>query len=66
MTLVFHLYQIPVNFCDLWSLKSLSIYQEADDLILINIDEGTVSCSRCHYINVPDTPQAAAQSFKSR
>ncbi|XP_048008141.1 DENN domain-containing protein 3 isoform X1 [Megalobrama amblycephala] len=42
------------------------VAMEADDLILINIDEGTVSCSRCHYINVPDTPQAAAQSFKSR
>ncbi|KTF80316.1 hypothetical protein cypCar_00018856 [Cyprinus carpio] len=37
-----------------------------DDLILIDIDEGTVSCSGCHYIDVPDTPQAAAQRFKCR
>ncbi|XP_051721391.1 DENN domain-containing protein 3 [Ctenopharyngodon idella] len=42
------------------------VAMEADDLILINIDEGTVSCSCCHYFDVPDTPQAAAQSFKSR
>uniref|UniRef100_A0A8C1FIP7 DENN/MADD domain containing 3b n=1 Tax=Cyprinus carpio carpio TaxID=630221 RepID=A0A8C1FIP7_CYPCA len=37
-----------------------------DDLILINIDEGTVSCSGCHYVDVPDIPQAAAQRFKCR
>ncbi|XP_077071734.1 DENN domain-containing protein 3 [Siphateles boraxobius] len=49
----------------------ISHYEEVaveadDDLILINIDEGTVSCSRCHCVDVPDTPKAAAQSFKSR
>uniref|UniRef100_A0A8C1ZGL2 DENN/MADD domain containing 3b n=1 Tax=Cyprinus carpio TaxID=7962 RepID=A0A8C1ZGL2_CYPCA len=37
-----------------------------DDLILINIDEGTVSCSGCHYVDVPDIPQAAAQRFKRK
>uniref|UniRef100_A0A671LJ07 DENN domain-containing protein 3-like n=1 Tax=Sinocyclocheilus anshuiensis TaxID=1608454 RepID=A0A671LJ07_9TELE len=37
-----------------------------DDLILINIDEGTVSCCGCHYVEVPDIPQAAAQRFKCR
>ncbi|KAL1259647.1 hypothetical protein QQF64_010224 [Cirrhinus molitorella] len=37
-----------------------------DDLILINIDEGTVSCSGCHYVDVPETPQAAAEHFKCR
>ncbi|XP_067304595.1 DENN domain-containing protein 3 isoform X2 [Pseudorasbora parva] len=42
------------------------VAMEADDLILIDIDEGTVSCSRCHCVEVPEAPQAAAQSFKSR
>ncbi|XP_016363412.1 DENN domain-containing protein 3 isoform X2 [Sinocyclocheilus anshuiensis] len=37
-----------------------------DELILIDIDEGTVSCSGCHHVDVPDTPQAAAQRFKCR
>uniref|UniRef100_A0A673MSG5 DENN domain-containing protein 3-like n=1 Tax=Sinocyclocheilus rhinocerous TaxID=307959 RepID=A0A673MSG5_9TELE len=37
-----------------------------DDLILIDIDEGTVSCSGCHHVDVPDTPQAAAQRFKRK
>lgn len=37
-----------------------------EELILIDIDEGTVSCSGCYYIDVPDTPQAAAQRFKCR
>ncbi|XP_039536036.1 DENN domain-containing protein 3 isoform X2 [Pimephales promelas] len=42
------------------------VAMEANDLILINIDEGTVSCSRRDCDDVPDTPKTAAQSFESR
>ncbi|XP_051574526.1 DENN domain-containing protein 3 isoform X2 [Myxocyprinus asiaticus] len=39
---------------------------ETDGLILINIDEGTVSSSGCHDVDIPEVPQAAAQCFKRR
>lgn len=42
------------------------VAEENDDLILINIDEGTVSCSSILDFDIPDVPYAAAQCFKSR
>uniref|UniRef100_A0A672FWG1 DENN domain-containing protein 3-like n=1 Tax=Salarias fasciatus TaxID=181472 RepID=A0A672FWG1_SALFA len=39
---------------------------ETDDLILISIDNGSVSCSSSDNINLPDIPQAAADCFTQR
>ncbi|XP_065154316.1 DENN domain-containing protein 3 isoform X2 [Paramisgurnus dabryanus] len=42
------------------------VAKETDDLILINIDEGTVCCSGNNDVDLPEAPQTAAQCFKSR
>ncbi|XP_056618892.1 DENN domain-containing protein 3 isoform X2 [Triplophysa dalaica] len=42
------------------------VAMETDDLILINIDEGTVSSSDYHELDLPGAPQTAAECFKRR
>ncbi|KAA0703402.1 DENN domain-containing protein 3 [Triplophysa tibetana] len=42
------------------------VAMETDDLILINIDEGTVSSSNYHDVDLPEAPQTAAECFKRR
>ncbi|CAN9514261.1 unnamed protein product [Ophioblennius macclurei] len=39
---------------------------ETDDLILINIDNGSVSCSSSDTVNLPAIPQEAAECFTQR
>ncbi|XP_073728335.1 DENN domain-containing protein 3 isoform X3 [Misgurnus anguillicaudatus] len=46
--------------------ESRELLQETDDLILINIDEGTVCCSGSNDVDLPEAPHTAAQCFKSR
>lgn len=41
-------------------------FQETDDLILVNIDDGSVSTSSSETVEVPEVPQAAADCFTQR
>lgn len=47
-------------------LRSLLILQEADGLILINIDTGSITYSNDEDVDVPDIPLLAAQTFIQR
>lgn len=40
--------------------------QETDDLILVNIDDGTVSSSSSDGVDLPDVPLAARECFLTR
>lgn len=46
--------------------SAFSNLQEADGLILINIDNGSVTCSSDEDVDVPDMPLLAAQTFTQR
>lgn len=46
--------------------SAFSNLQEADGLILINIDNGSVTCSSDEDVDVPDIPLLAAQTFTQR
>ncbi|KAI5281101.1 Denn Domain-Containing Protein 3 [Manis pentadactyla] len=57
----------PTSFlmgCHLDHFEEVS--KEADGLILINIDNGSISCSSDDDIGIPDVPLAAAQTFIQR
>ncbi|XP_030890382.1 DENN domain-containing protein 3 [Leptonychotes weddellii] len=57
----------PTSFlmgCHLDHLEEVS--KEADGLILINIDNGSVTCSNDEDVDVPDVPLLAAQTFIQR
>lgn len=41
-------------------------FQETDDLILVNIDDGSVSTSSSETVELPEVPQAAADCFTQR
>lgn len=40
--------------------------QEADGLVLINIDNGSITCSNEEDVDLPDIPLLAAQTFIQR
>lgn len=42
------------------------IFQETDDLILVNIDDGSVSTSSAETVELPEVPTAAADCFTQR
>lgn len=46
--------------------RSLSNLQEADGLILIDMDNGSVTCSDDREVHVPDIPLLAAHTFIQR
>lgn len=50
------------------SLTLTSAFQEADGLVLIDIDHGTVTCSKssADNIDIPDVPLLLAQTFIQR
>ncbi|XP_063055848.1 DENN domain-containing protein 3 [Engraulis encrasicolus] len=50
--------------CHLSHFEEVSV--ETDDLILINIDDGTVSSSSSELTDLPSVPSAAAECFKTR
>ncbi|XP_035965345.2 DENN domain-containing protein 3 isoform X2 [Halichoerus grypus] len=57
----------PTSFlmgCHLDHFEEVS--KEADGLILINIDNGSVTCSNDEDVDVPDVPLLAAQTFIQR
>lgn len=41
-------------------------FQETDDLILVNIDDGSVSTSSSGTVELPEVPPAAADCFTQR
>lgn len=41
-------------------------FQETDDLILVNIDDGSVSTSSSETVELPEVPPAAADCFTQR
>ncbi|MGH0159142.1 UNVERIFIED_CONTAM: hypothetical protein FKN15_040122 [Acipenser sinensis] len=46
--------------------KPKQVLQETDDLILINIDNGSISSSSSRELDIPDVPLGAAECFMSR
>jgi hypothetical protein len=54
--------------CRVGSLMLTSAFQEADGLVLIDIDHGSVTCSKSSddNIDIPDVPLLLAQTFIQR
>lgn len=46
--------------------KMSPTFQETDDLILVNIDDGSVSASSSESVELPEVPPAAADCFTQR